>query len=234
MANTSSPSEFEARLAGRYRVERLLGRGGMGAVHLARDLQLDRLVAIKELPAEFASDPMLRERFLREVRMAASFSHPNIVPVYAVEEGEDYLAYAMGLVEGETLTQRVERAGPLPVRELVRVVQDVGYALAYAHGRGVVHRDIKPDNVMLERATGRALVLDFGISRSMTHVVSASNLTRVGEVVGTPEYMSPEQASGDVVDGRSDLYALGLTAYYAATGTTAMSGESTQDRKSVV
>ena len=200
----------------------------MGTVYLARDLRLDRPVALKVLLPEFASQSGLRDRFLQETRTAASFSHPNIVPVYAVEEGEDYLAYAMGLVEGETLTQRVARAGPLPVRELVRVVQDVGYALAYAHGRGVVHRDIKPDNVMLERATGRALVLDFGISRSMTHVVSASNLTRVGEVVGTPEYMSPEQASGDVVDGRSDLYALGLTAYYAATGTTAMSGESTQ------
>jgi serine/threonine-protein kinase len=134
----------------------------------------------------------------------------------------------MGLVEGETLTQRVERAGALPVRELVRILKDVGHALAYAHGRGVVHRDIKPDNVMLERATGRSLVLDFGISRSMTHVAPASNLTRVGEVVGTPEYMSPEQASGDVVDGRSDLYALGLTAYYAATGKVAVTGDSTQ------
>ncbi len=215
-------------LADRYALERELGRGGMGTVYLARDLRLDRPVALKVLLPEFASQSGLRERFLQETRTAASFSHPNIVPVYAVEEGEDYLAYAMGLVEGETLTQRVARAGPLPVRELVRVVQDVGYALAYAHGRGVVHRDIKPDNVMLERATGRALVLDFGISRSMTHVVSASNLTRVGEVVGTPEYMSPEQASGDVVDGRSDLYALGLTAYYAATGTTAVTGESTQ------
>jgi hypothetical protein len=150
------------------------------------------------------------------------------VPVYAVEESEDYLAYAMGLVEGETLSERVARAGPLAVREIVRMVKDVAHALAYAHGRGVVHRDIKPDNVMLERATGRALVLDFGISRSMTQSAPASNLTRVGEVVGTPEYMSPEQASGDVVDGRSDIYALGLTAYYAATGTTAVTGESTQ------
>jgi len=124
----------------------------------------------------------------------------------------------------------VARTGPLTVRELVKLMQDVGYALAYAHGRGVVHRDIKPDNIMLERATGRALVMDFGISRSMTQAVvgSATNLTRVGEVVGTPEYMSPEQASGDVVDGRSDLYSLGLTAYFAATGSPAISGDSTQ------
>ena len=213
----------------RYALERELGRGGMGTVYLARELKLDRPVALKVLLPEFVSQVGLRDRFLRETRTAASFSHPNIVPVYAVEETEDHLAYAMGLVEGETLTERIARAGPLPVREIVRMVKDVAHALAYAHGRGVVHRDIKPDNVMLERATGRALVLDFGISRSMTHApASASNLTRVGEVVGTPEYMSPEQASGDVVDGRSDLYSLGLTAYYAATGTTAVTGETTQ------
>lgn len=201
----------------------------MGTVYLARDLKFDQPVALKILLPEFASQSGLRDRFLRETRTAASSSHPNIVPVYAVEESDTHLAYAMGLVEGETLTQRVERAGPLPTRELVRIIQDVGYALAYAHGRDVVHRDIKPDNVMLERATGRALVLDFGISRSMTHVAApASNLTRVGVVVGTPEYMSPEQASGDVLDGRSDLYSLGLVVYFAATGQTAVTGDTTQ------
>ena len=215
-------------LGDRYAVERELGRGGMGTVYLARDLKLDRPVALKVLPAEFASQVALRDRFLRETRTAASFSHPNIVPVYAVEDAGDLLAYAMGFVEGETLAERVNRMGPLPVREIVRMLQDVGYALAYAHGRGVVHRDIKPDNVMLERATGRALVMDFGISRSMAHVVTAASLTRVGEVVGTPEYMSPEQAAGDVVDGRSDLYALGLTAHFAAAGRTAVTWESTQ------
>ncbi len=215
-------------MADRYSLERELGRGGMGVVYLARELKLDRPVALKILLPEFAAQTGLRDRFLRETRTAASFSHPNIVPVYAVEDADDYLAYAMGMVEGETLAQRVARAGPLPVRELVRMIQDVAYALAYAHGRGVVHRDIKPDNVMVERATGRALVLDFGISRSITPVAVASNLTRVGEVVGTPEYMSPEQVSGDHVDGRSDLYALGLTAHFAATGHSAVTGESTQ------
>jgi serine/threonine-protein kinase len=170
----------------------------------------------------------LRDRFLQETRTAAKFSHPNIVPVYSVEEADGLIAYAMGFVEGETLAERVARMGPLPAREIVRMLQDVGYALAYAHGRNVVHRDIKPDNVMIERATGRALVMDFGISRTMTHVAPAAALTRVGEVVGTPEYMSPEQASGDVVDGRSDLYALGLTAHFAATGRAAVTGETTQ------
>jgi eukaryotic-like serine/threonine-protein kinase len=229
LADAASLPSIRRALGERYTLERELGRGGMGTVYLARDLKLDRPVALKVLSPEFATQSGLRERFLRETRTAASFSHPNIVPVYAVEESDDLLAYAMGLVEGETLTERVARAGPLPVRELVRIVQDVGYALAYAHGRGVVHRDIKPDNVMLERATGRALVLDFGISRSMTQAVApAANLTRIGEVVGTPEYMSPEQASGDVVDGRSDLYSLGLVAYFGATGRTAVTGDSTQ------
>ncbi|MEP7002245.1 MAG: serine/threonine-protein kinase [bacterium] len=233
---TSLPPEIPAAelqsirraLGDRYAIERELGRGGMGTVYLARDIKLDRPVALKVLPAEFASQVALRDRFLRETRTAASFSHPNIVPVYAVEEADDLLAYAMGFVEGETMAERVARMGPLPVREIVRMLQDVGYALAYAHGRGVVHRDIKPDNIMIERATGRALVMDFGISRSMSHVVPAASLTRVGEVVGTPEYMSPEQASGDVVDGRSDLYSLGLTAHFAASGQTAVTGESTQ------
>jgi serine/threonine-protein kinase len=217
------------QLASRYSIERELGRGGMGAVFLARDLKLDRLVALKVLPAEFATDVVLRDRFLRETRTTASFSHPNIVPVHAIEERDDILAYAMGFVEGESVAERVQRAGPLTVREIVRLLQDVGYALAYAHGRGVVHRDIKPDNIMLERATGRALLMDFGISRVM-HSASApsAGLTRVGEVVGTPEYMSPEQASGDAIDGRSDLYSLGLVAWFAATGATAMAAESTQ------
>ena len=215
-------------IGARYTLERELGRGGMGTVYLARDVTLDRPVALKVLPAEFASQVTLRDRFLAETRTAARFSHPNIVPVYAVEESEDLLAYAMGFIEGETLAERVARTGPMPVRDVVRMLQDTGYALAYAHGRGVVHRDIKPDNIMLERATGRALVMDFGISRSMAHPLPAANLTRVGEVVGTPEYMSPEQAAGDVVDGRSDLYSLGLTAHFAATGRTVMAGESTQ------
>jgi hypothetical protein len=198
----------------------------MGAVYLARDLRLDRPVAIKVLPPEYASQAMLRERFLRETRTAASFSHPNIVPVYAIEESSDVVAYVMGFVEGESLANRVKRAGPLTPRETVRLLQDVGYALAYAHGRGIVHRDVKPDNVMLDRATGRALVLDFGVARVIAPSTAGAGLTRVGEVVGTPEYMSPEQATGDEVDGRSDLYSLGLTAYFALTGRAAMTADS--------
>jgi len=202
----------------------------MGAVFLVRDRQLDRLAALKVLPPEFAIEPALRERFLRETRTAASFSHPNIVPVFAVEESDELLAFAMGYVEGESLAARVGRLGPLSARESVRLLQDIGYALAYAHGRGVVHRDLKPDNIMLERATGRALLMDFGISRTITTAAAspAPGLTRVGEVVGTPEFMSPEQACGDAVDGRSDLYALGLVAYFALTGQLAITGDSIQ------
>jgi serine/threonine-protein kinase len=215
-------------LAHRYRLERELGRGGMGTVYLARDTQLDRHVALKVLPPEFAEVPDLRERFLRETRLAAGFSHPNIVPVFAIEEHANVLAFAMGYVEGESLAARVAREGPLPQRELVRLLQDVAYALGYAHGRGVVHRDIKPDNIMLERATGRALVMDFGIARAITPVRDARGLTRVGEVVGTPQYMSPEQATGEPVDGRADLYSLGLVAWFALTGQVAMDGDTTQ------
>jgi serine/threonine-protein kinase len=225
----TTPNDVQTRLAGRYEIERELGRGGMGAVYLARDVKLGRSVALKVLPPEYATSSTLRDRFLRETRMAASFSHPNIVPVYAVEDSDDFLAYVMGYVEGESLAERVRRAGPLSVRESVRLLQDVGYALAYAHGRGIVHRDIKPDNIMIERATSRALVMDFGVSRVIASPTDSAGggLTRVGEVVGTPEYMSPEQATGDRVDGRSDLYSLGLTAYYALTGRVAMAAEST-------
>lgn len=219
-------TDLHAAIGDRFSIERLLGKGGMGAVYLARDRQLDRPVAIKVLPPEFAQQSDLRERFLRETRTAASFSHPNIVPVFSVEDRDGLLAFAMGYVEGESVADLVKRSGPMSVRDTVRMLQDVSYALAYAHSRGVVHRDIKPDNIMIERATGRALVMDFGISRSISATVATPSLTRVGEVVGTPEYMSPEQASGDAIDGRSDLYSLGLVAWFALAGRPAITGDS--------
>ena len=200
----------------RYKIERELGKGGMGAVYLATDLTLQRPVAIKVLPPELAVRPELRERFLRETRLAAAFSHPNIVAVHAVEEHPQLLCFVMGYVEGETLGQRIRRAGPLNAAEAVKMLQEVAWALSYAHGRGVVHRDIKPDNILIERATGRSLVTDFGIARSTAD--NGNQLTQVGEVVGTPQFMSPEQAAGDVLDGRSDLYALGVVGFLALTG----------------
>ncbi|HEY8312430.1 MAG TPA: serine/threonine-protein kinase, partial [Gemmatimonadaceae bacterium] len=209
----------------RYLIERELGHGGMGTVYLAQDLSLQRSVAIKVLPPELAVREELRERFLRETRLAAGFSHPNIVPVHAVEEHPELLCFVMGYVEGETLGQRIRRAGPLTTTEAIRLLQEVAWALSYAHGRGVVHRDIKPDNVLIERATGRALVTDFGIAHSAT-AAAATALTRVGEVVGTPQFMSPEQAAGEKVDARSDLYSLGVVAFFAVTGRLPFDAES--------
>lgn len=205
---------LQAALAGRYALERELGRGGMGVVFLARDLSLDRPVAIKLLPPALAQVASLRDRFLREARTAARLSHPNIVPIHSVEEQGEFVLFVMGYVEGETLGQRVARQGPLPAAEAARVLQDVAWALAYAHQHGVIHRDIKPDNILLERATGRALVSDFGIAQ-----VTGSEVSGPGEVAGTVRYMSPEQLAGLPLDGRSDLYSLGATALKALGGT---------------
>jgi serine/threonine-protein kinase len=209
--------EEEARLAlaPNYILEKELGRGGMGAVYLARDVRLERPVAIKFLPPEMAQREDLRARFLQETRTAASFSHPNIVPVHAIEERDGILCFVMGYVEGETLAARVKRAGPLAPSDATKLLQECAWALSYAHGRGVVHRDVKPDNILIDRASGRALITDFGIARSQN---TASGLTMVGEIVGTPQYMSPEQATGETLDARSDLYSLGVVAFFALTG----------------
>ena len=215
MAETVS-SEFLALqqvLAGRYSIERELGRGGMGIVLLARDVALDRLVAIKLLPPALAASVEARDRFLREARTAAGLSHPNIVPIHAVEQQGDLVFFVMGYVDGETLRERVEHSGPLPPRLAMKVLQEVAWALAYAHQRGVIHRDVKPDNIMIERGTERALVTDFGIA-----VRGRSGEGGLGEVVGTARYMSPEQALGEKVDARSDLYSLGATMFYALAG----------------
>jgi serine/threonine-protein kinase len=202
--------------AGRFAIERELGRGGMGVVVQARDVALDRVVAIKLLPSALARQAEPRARFLREARIAAGFSHPNIVPIHSVEEHDDVVFFVMGYVEGETLTRRVTRGGAMPAAEATRLLQEVAWALAYAHGAGVVHRDIKPDNILLDRVSGRAVVTDFGIAR----VADATRaLTVDGHVMGTAQFMSPEQASGEPLDGRSDLYALGVVGYFALTGT---------------
>ena len=203
--------DFQTALAGRYSLERELGRGGMGVVYLAREVRLDRPVAIKLLPPDKTRDGKLRERFLREARTAAKLSHPHIIPIFAVDEVGEFVFFAMAYIAGETLTERVRRRGPLAPSEAGRVLREVAWALAYAHSQGLVHRDVKPDNIMLEVATGRAMVADFGIAGL---VRGASGLDG-GEVIGTPEFMSPEQALGEHVDARSDLYALGVVGYFA-------------------
>ena len=205
---------FQEAVAGRYSLERELGRGGMGVVYLAREVRLDRPVAIKVLPPARAAQPALRERFLREARTAAKLSHPNIIPIHAVDEAHAFVFFAMAYVEGETITDRVAARGPLAPSEGARVLREVAWALSYAHGQGVIHRDVKPDNIMLEAASGRVLVADFGIAGLVRGAAGLSG----GEVIGTPEFMSPEQALGEELDPRSDLYALGVTAFFVFTG----------------
>ena len=157
---------LQEALAGHYALERELGRGGMAIVYLARDVRLDRPVAIKLLPPDLAAHAKLRDRFSSEARTAARLSHPHIVPIHAVDEARGYAFFVMSYVDGGTLAERVATRGPLPPREASRVLREVASALSAAHAQGVVHRDVKPGNILLERATGRAMVTDFGIAHA--------------------------------------------------------------------
>jgi serine/threonine-protein kinase len=186
----------------------------MGIVYVAHDERLDRLVAIKTLPPHLSSDPVVRDRFLREARTAAALSHPNIVPVHRADDISGSVFFVMGYVDGESLAHRIQRSGSLSPRELLPVLHDVLDALGYAHTRGVIHRDVKAENILLDAETGRAMVTDFGIAR----VAAAAPMTATGTVLGTVSYMSPEQVAGDQIDGRSDLYSLGVLAFYALAG----------------
>ncbi|MCA0374786.1 MAG: serine/threonine protein kinase [Gemmatimonadetes bacterium] len=205
-----------AAIGEQYLVGDEVGRGGMAVVYAAEDVRLQRQVALKVLPPDLAFRVDVRERFVREAQTAARLNHPHIVPIYAVHEVQGLVCFAMALVRGESLAAWVNRVPRPDARQVAHVLEHVADALAYAHAAGIVHRDIKPDNVLIDRESGRAMVTDFGIARAAE---GGSRLTQTGIAVGTPAFMSPEQAMGDrEVDGRSDLYALGIVGYLLLAG----------------
>jgi len=216
-------SPLAERLAGAltesYTLESEVGRGGMGVVYSARDLKLKRRVAIKVLPPELAFREEIRTRFLREAETAARLSHPNIVPIHAVGEAGGLVYFVMGFVDGESLAARLHRRERLPPEEVRRIMKETADALGLAHAMGVIHRDIKPDNILLEGTRRRTMVTDFGIAKALSGGSGTGTLTGTGVVIGTPTYMSPEQAAGErEIDARSDIYSLGLVAFEMAVG----------------
>jgi serine/threonine protein kinase len=199
-----------------YELDAEIGRGGMGVVYRCRDVKLRRFVAVKVLPPDLAFRDEVRVRFLREAETAAQLSHPNIVPIYSVDERDGMVWFVMGLVDGESLGARLVREPRPSFVDVKRILREVADALSYAHARGIIHRDIKPDNILLDRLTGRPIVTDFGIARA---IETDSRLTVTGTAVGTPAYMSPEQAMGEgEIDGRSDLYSLAVVGYQMLAG----------------
>ena len=218
-------ARLQGALSDRYRLERELGQGGMATVYLAHDLKHDRQVALKVLRPELAA-ALGAERFLREITTTAHLTHPHILPIHDSGEADGTLFYVMPYVEGESLRDRLIREPMLPLDEALRIAQEVADALSYAHSHGVVHRDVKPENILLE--AGHAVVADFGIARALS-AAGGDRLTETGLAVGTPAYMSPEQASGDrQLDGRSDIYSLGCVLFEMLSGETPYTGPTPQ------
>ena len=205
---------LQAALGDQYRVEKALGAGGFAVVYLVRDLNLKRKLAVKVLSPDLITSKTVMERFRREAETVAQLSHPHIVPLHFIGQKEDLLYLAMECIDGGSLADRIEKEGRLPVDEVARILREVAGALDHAHRRGVVHRDIKPHNVLIEAESGRVLVTDFGIART----AESSSLTASGMMVGTPAYLSPEQVTGAAADHRADLYALGVMGYEMLTG----------------
>ena len=226
IAPTSLSSRLATALAGRYQIEREIGRGGMATVHLARDLRHGRWVAIKVLREELAA-AVGAERFLEEIRVTASLQHPHILPLFDSGSAAGLVWYVMPFVEGETLRSRLARERRLAVEDAVQLVREMADALEYAHRHGVVHRDVKPENVLLQ--SGHALVADFGIALALENAGGA-RLTRTGITLGTPSYMAPEQAAGDrPIDARTDVYALGAVLHEMLAGESPLAAASHQD-----
>ena len=222
---TDDLSRLRSAFKGRYDIERELGSGGMATVYLASDVKHDRKVAVKILKPELAA-ALGPDRFPREIRIVAQLQHPHVLPLHDSGEAEGFLFYVMPYVDGESLRSRLQREGPLPVGDVVRILREVVDALAYAHSHGIMHRDMKPDNVML---SGRhAMVMDFGVAKAVRDS-GGKQLTTVGVAVGTPAYMSPEQATGEEhIDQRSDIYAVGILGYELLTGSTPFAGKTAQ------
>jgi eukaryotic-like serine/threonine-protein kinase len=203
-----------------YTIEGEIGRGGMGVVYMARDERLKRKVAVKVLPPDLAFREEIRIRFLREAETAARLSHPHIVPIHSVGEGPDGLVYfVMAYIDGEPLGSRLKRRGQLSPEEARRILMETADALGAAHALGIIHRDVKPDNILLEGSRGRVVVTDFGIAKALSSTTGSGTLTATGVAIGTPHYMSPEQAAGDrEIDGRSDIYSLGVVGFEMLAG----------------
>ena len=221
--------ELQSTLAGSYSIERELDGGGRSRLFLARELSLGREVVIKVLHEDIGAS-VKAERFRREIQLAARLQHPHIVPLLSAGVSGGVPYYMMPFIEGETLKARIARVGALPIYDVEKILADVLSALDYAHRHGVVHRDIKPGNILL---TGhRAVVTDFGVAKAISAATGADNaVTSTGIVVGTPLYMAPEQAAGEqVVDSRADLYAAGAVAYEMLTGQTLFSSRSARTR----
>ena len=217
-ADRPLPARLAEALGDAYTIEGEVGRGGMGVVYRARDERLQRSVAIKVLPPELAFQKDIRERFTREAQTAAKLSHPHIVPIHTVGEGQGLVYFVMGYVDGESVAGRIRRRGKLPVDEARRIMGEAADALSAAHALSIIHRDIKPDNILLEGSRGRVMVTDFGIAKALSST-SGATLTGAGVAIGTPAFMSPEQAAGErEIDGRSDVYSLGVVAFQMLTG----------------
>ena len=224
--STSSVDIVRERLQriieGKYRLERLLGKGGMGQVFLAHDLTLEREVAIKVLPPDVAQDDQVVRRFQQEAKTAAKLDHPNIIPIYRVESEGGLNYFVMKYISGTSLEDLLDKKEPLPVPEIQRILWEAACALGHAHQRGVVHRDVKPANIMFDH-DGRVMLTDFGISKALQ---AATGLTATGMIIGTPHYMAPEQGKGGAVDGRADQYSLGVVGYRMITAELPFSGDS--------
>src|SRR6266699_3372916 len=213
-----------AALGERYAIDRELGRGGMATVYVAQDRRHGREVAVKVLRPDVAA-AIGAERFLREITIAARLTHPNVLPLIDSGQAAGSLYYVMPYVRGESLRQRLAREGPLPLRDALRIAHELGAGLDYAHREGFIHRDVKPENVLL--ADGHAVIADFGIARAICQSCDGDNVTEVGLTIGTPEYMSPEQAAGDRdLDGRSDVYSLACVIYETLAGEPPFGGAS--------